>query len=76
MLNEALASLLIRQIALIADTQGKQFVNEKKIDLLTNTLINMVFAIEKLNELDLTQVDNEAIQILLTRSQLMSNKDI
>jgi hypothetical protein len=76
MLNEVLIGLLIKQIALIVDAQSKQFVNEKKIDLLTNTLINMVFAIEKLNEMELAQVDNEAIQILLTRSQLMNNTEI
>jgi hypothetical protein len=76
MLNEVLIGLLIKQIALIADAQGKQFVNEKRIDVLTTTLANMVFTIEKLNEMELAQVDNDSIQILLTRSQLMNNTEI
>jgi hypothetical protein len=76
MLNEVLIGLLIKQIALIADAQSKQFVNEKRIDVLTTTLANMVFTIEKLNEMELAQVDNDSIQILLTRSQLMNNTEI
>jgi hypothetical protein len=76
MLNEVLIGLLIKQIALIADAQSKQFVSEKRIDVLTTTLANMVFTIEKLNEMELAQVDNDSIQILLTRSQLMNNTEI
>lgn len=76
MLNEVLIGLLIKQIALIVDAQSKQFVNEKRIDVLTTTLANMVFTIEKLNEMELAQVDNDSIQIMLTRSQLMNNTEI
>lgn len=76
MLNEVLIGLLIKQIALIADAQSKQLVNEKRIDVLTTTLANMVFTIEKLNEMELAQVDNDSIQIMLTRSQLMNNKEV
>jgi hypothetical protein len=75
MLNEYLIGLLLKQLALISECQNEKYVREKKLESLTITLVNIVYMIAQLNDLNITNVDNDTIQILLARTELLKNQE-